>query len=276
MANKPLPEPIQKRFSVRTADEMWRKILTEGNEVMHEKRARYGRLPANPRCNHCHRPFAGIGGAYFRATHHLQKSEKNPRYCSGCYEFLAQTPGGAEFELTMLFADVRGSTALAEQMSPVEYGRLLNRFYDVAIDILIRADAFIDNLVGDEVTSLFVPGFAGPDHARKALQAGQAVLRATGHGQTGQPWVPVGVGVHTGVAWVGTVGGADGAAADFTALGDNVNITARLASAAAGGELLASEAACRAAALNTADREARLLRLKGKSEPVAVRVFHAA
>jgi adenylate cyclase len=145
----------------------------------------------------------------------------------------------------------------------------------VAIDILIRADAFIDNLVGDEVTSLFVPGFAGPGHARKALEAGRALLRATGHGQAGEPWVPVGIGVHTGVAWVGTVGGADGAAADFTALGDNVNITARLASTAGAGELLASEVACRTAGIDTGKVEARALMLKGKSEPVSARVFHA-
>jgi adenylate cyclase len=274
MAENQLPDPIQKRFGVRTAGEMWRKILTEGNAAMVQKRGRYGRIPANPRCNHCHRPFGGIGGAYFRATQHLQKSDKNPRYCTGCYGFLAQTPGGAEIELTMLFADVRGSTALAEQMSAAEFGRLLNRFYDVTTHILIRADAFIDNLVGDEVTSLFVPGFAGPDHARKAMEAAQAVLRATGHGSAVRPWIPVGVGVHTGVAWVGTVGGAEGAAADFTALGDNVNITARLTQAARPGEILASAATCRAAGIDVSGQEQRTLALKGRREPVLVRVFN--
>ena len=50
----------------------------------------------------------------------------------------------------------------------------------------------IDKLVGDEVTALFIPGFAGKEHARRAVEAGQALLRVTGHGEPGGPWVPVG------------------------------------------------------------------------------------
>ena len=132
--------------------------------------------------------------------------------------------------MTMLFADVRGSTSLAEKMSTNEFSKLMNRFYDATIDTLVRADALIDKLVGDEVVAFFVPGYAGKDHARKAVAAGQALLRATGHGEPGGPWVPIGVGIHTGLAWMGSIPGANGAAADFTALGDNVNIAARLTS----------------------------------------------
>ena len=80
-------------------------------------------------------------------------------------------PGGAEIELSFFFADVRGSTSLAETMSPVEFSQLMNRFYDVATDVLIRTDAFVDKLVGDEVIGLYIPGYAGRHHARKALQA---------------------------------------------------------------------------------------------------------
>ena len=60
-------------------------------------------------------------------------------------------------------------------------------------------------------------------------------------------WIPIGVGVHTGIAWVGSIAGASGSAADFTALGDNVNIAARLASKAGAGEVLISDATCNAA-----------------------------
>ena len=156
-----------------------------------------------------------------------------------------------------------------------KFSSLMNRFYEAAINVLVQANAFIDKLVGDEVTALFIPGYAGKDHARKALEAGQSLLKVTGHGEVGGPWVPVGVGVHTGTAWVGSIAGASGAASDFTALGDNVNIAARLASNAAQGEVIASEAVFEAAKLEPKGLEKRQLELKGKREPVSVRVLHA-
>jgi adenylate cyclase len=275
MPNQPLPEKLQRDYNVTTVDEMWFKYLTEGNERIRRYRPIYGRLPSNPRCVNCHRPFEGIGGALLRTLQGVQKSDKNPRYCTGCHSFTYQFPGGAEIELTMLFVDVRGSTTIAEKMDTLEFSRLMNRFYESAINVLVLADAFIDKLVGDEVTALFIPGYAGKDHARKAVEAGQALLRVTGHGDVGGPWVPVGVGIHTGTAWVGSIVGAKGDAADFTALGDNVNIAARLASKAGQGEVLASEATMNAARIETDELEKRQLELKGKSELVSVRVLHA-
>jgi adenylate cyclase len=170
----------------------------------------------------------------------------------------------------MLFVDVRGSTTIAEKMTAAEFSRLMNRFYETTIHILIHADAFIDKLVGDEVTALFIPGYAGKEHARKAVEAGQTLLRATGHEEPQGPWVPVGVGIHTGIAWVGSIVGASGAGSDFTALGDNVNIAARLASKAGVGEALISDATSDAAQMDTEGLEKRELELKGKSEAVTV------
>jgi len=254
---------------------MWHKNLTEGNIRMKKYRHIYGMFPSNPRCINCHRPFAGIGGTLFRTLQGVHKSDKNPRYCAGCHSFTSQFPGGTEIELTMLFVDVRGSTTIAERMDTLEFSRLMNRFYETAIDVLVRADAFIDKLVGDEVTALFIPGYAGEEHARRAVKAGQALLQVTGHGNPGGPWVPVGVGIHTGIAWVGSIAGASGAAADFTALGDNVNIAARLASKADQGEVIISDATYKAAQIKTDELEKRELELKGKSELVGVRVLHA-
>ncbi len=275
MPDRPLPEKIQRLYGVNTVDEMWSKLLNEGNVRSRRYRPIYGRLPSNPRCANCHRPFAGIGGALVRRFQGVEKSDKNPRYCSGCHSFTYNFPGGAEIELSMLFADVRGSTTIAEQMDTLEFSQLMNRFYEATINVLVHADAFIDKLVGDEVTALFIPGYAGKDHARKALGAGQKLLRVTGQGDVGGPWVPVGVGVHTGKAWVGSIVGASGEAADFTALGDNVNIAARLASNAGQGELIVSEDTFVAAQLDPKGLEKRDLELKGKSELVSVRVLHA-
>jgi adenylate cyclase len=282
MPNPPRPKQLQQRLKAMTEhiesgrlsiDEMWHQMLTQGNVAIKRWRPLYGRLPSNPRCVQCHRPFGGLGGALLRVLQGVRRSPKNRRFCAGCHAFTSQFPGGAEVVLSMLFVDVRGSTTLAEKMNALEFSRLMNRFYQATIGVLVEANAFIDKLVGDEVTALFIPGWAGPEHARRALEAGQALLRAAGYGQPGRPWVPIGVGIHTGAAWVGSIAGASGAAADFTALGDNVNIAARLASLAGPGEILASEAACQAAGIATSELERRVLELKGKRDKVSVRLL---
>ena len=177
--------------------------------------------------------------------------------------------------MSLLFVDVRGSTSMAERMSAAEFSALMNRFYAAATDVLINTDAFIDKLIGDEVMAVYLPIFAGPQPARLAVRAAGELLRVTGHAQPDGPWLPVGVGVHSGPAYFCAVTGAEGALADFTALGDNVNVTARLAASAGPGEALVSDAACAAAGLDIAPLEQRSLELKGKSEPVSVRVLRA-
>ena len=130
----------------------------------------------------------------------------------------------------MLFADVRGSTALAEQVSPTEFSRLISRFYKVSADVMVNSDAMVDKLIGDEVTGLYTPGLAGLDHARVAIEAAKLLLTVSGHTDKEGPWVPVGAGVHTGRAFVGSVGSEQGLT-DITTLGDAPNTAARLASA---------------------------------------------
>ena len=173
----------------------------------------------------------------------------------------------------MLFVDVRGSVALAERMTTADYSRLMNRFYAAATDVLVKTDAMIDKLVGDAVVAWFIPLLTGPRHARPALQAALDLLRATGHGRSGGPWLSIGVGVHTGVVYFGGVSGVDGAVANWTALGDNVNITARLASEAGPGEALISDATYAAAGIDLGPVERRLMELRGRSTPVGVRVL---
>jgi len=179
-------------------------------------------------------------------------------------------------DLSLLFVDVRGSTNLAQRMTATEFSRLMNRFYAVTTDVLVRTNAFIDKLVGDEVIGIYLPIFTGRNHARPATQAALELLRATGHGGRGRPWLPVGVGVHTGRAFFGTVSGTEGTFSDFTALGDTVNTTARVAAAAQAGEALITDAAYVAAGLDLGDVEQRRLQLKGVSEPVSVRVAQIA
>ena len=178
---------------------------------------------------------------------------------------LEKHPGGAEVELSLLFADIRGSTGLAERMQAKEFSGLISRFYGAAASVVDGWNGLVDKFVGDEVVALFVPGFAGQDHASRAIGAGRDLLRETGNDGP-EPWVPIGAGVHTGVAFVGRVG--EGDACDFTAVGDAMNTAARLASSAGAGELLVSRAAADAAGFHSAGLEARTLELRGRDETV--------
>jgi len=104
------------------------------------------------------------------------------------------------------------------------------------------------------------------------VDAARALLKATGHADPESPWVKVGAGVHTGTAYVGAVGSSQ-SISDITVLGEVANTTARLASQAGVGEILVSEETCHAAGLNLDHCEPRLLQLKGRSQPVMVRVL---
>ena len=168
---------------------------------------------------------------------------------------------GGEAEISMLFADVRGSSKLARQMPVIDFTRLMNRFYRESSRVLIDGDAIIEKFVGDEIVGLFIPFMTGPGHAARAIETAQELLRVTGHGSPEGPWVPLGAGVHTGSAFVGVVG--SGSTSDFTALGDPVNIAAHLASQGAIGEVLVTDRAAEAAGVEAQGLERRHLSLKG-------------
>lgn len=202
--------------------------------------------------------------------------KKNPRFCNFCMAVTRTYPGGTELEISMLFVDVRGSTDLAERMSATQFAGLMDRFYKAATEVLIRTDAFIDKFVGDEVMALYFPLFTGSNHALPAVRAAEELLRITGHAEEHGPWLSIGVGVHTGIAFVGTVKGAENSISDVTALGDNVNVAARLASMAAPGEALISDATYASGGVNLQGLEQRQLELKGRSEPILARVVRVA
>ena len=253
-------------------EEVWRSMLVDPNRFLRIRRF-MSRLPSGPRCKWCTRPFGGPGGVAMRAIGAGPWS-KNPKYCTGCFRSLRQSHGGAEVECSLLFADVRGSTPLAERMRPKEFNRLMGRFYDVATDVLVRQDAIVDAFVGDEVVAIFVPAMAGNQHGRRAIDAAIDLLKSLGFGSADPPLLPVGVGVNTGDAYVGAIG--EGADVELRAMGDAVNTTARLASAAAAGEILVTTSAAANAGLSELGVEHRSLDLKGKSQPTDVLVLGAA
>jgi adenylate cyclase len=261
---KQTPESIEK---------FWRSYLTTG-EFEKERRQRhlFRLLPGSPRCKNCYAPFQGTGSLIVKTFYGKEPSNLNPQLCNICEQFAQQFQGGAEIELSLLFADVRGSTTLAETMNPTQYSQLINRFYKAATKVMVNSDALIDKIIGDQVAGMYVPGFAGQEHARRAIDAAQNILHLTGHQDKDGPWIELGVGVHTGTAFVGSLGSEQGTT-DITVLGDAANIAARLSTEAGVGEVLISEPAFSAAEIQLGDLEKRTLNLKGRSEPMVVWVL---
>jgi len=251
----------------------WEDILERGDHFRH-LRWLFRWLPNDPRCELCLAPFAGIGGSMVRTFKGIKPSALNPHYCNDCELVSEDHPGGAEADVALLFADIRGSTTLAETMEPADYSAVINRYFSEASRVLIHGGALIDNLAGDGVNAIFARGFAGDHYVKRAIDAARRLLEITGHGQGEEPWVPIGVGVHWGRAFVGGIGGAEGLVT-ISALGDSVNVAARLASVASKGEAVVSEAACHQAGLDCDTYPSRNLNLKGRREPVVAHVISA-
>lgn len=260
------------------AEEAWRSYMTTGKVPPGITQPWYSmpwmrhiarHLPSEPRCEICYYPFEGAGGKLVKMVAGVERSRLNPRMCNLCENFAQEFPGGAEIEATLLFADVRGSSGLAERMSALAFSRLIDRFYQTATRIIFSYGGMVEKLVGDEVTAFFVPAFSPEGHARAAVAAARDILEATGRGAGDGQEIPIGAGIHTGVVYIGTVG-RKGEALDIAVLGDNANIAARLASQARAGEILISEATRAAAGLEAGGMEGRRLELKGKEEAIDV------
>ncbi len=266
----------QEKISEELIKEAWLSYLTEGEMPAYMQAPWFERkvfrplvksLPRSPRCDICYIPFRGIGGNLSRIFWKAEPSKLNPHICNLCENFAEKYHGGVEIEISILFVDVRGSVALAENTPLNDYRKLINRFYRAATEEFYRSYGFVEKLIGDEVAGFFVPGFAGKDHAKVAIETGKRILKAMGFGSSSGHWLPVGIGIHTGIAYVGSVT-PEGGGADIAMLGDSVNTTARLTSLAGAGEILISDSARQAAGLKTNGLESRNLILKGKSEQV--------
>jgi adenylate cyclase len=256
--------------------EVWRYYLTNGEVpdfinapwyTSKRLKSLFFHLPSEPRCRICYYPFEGFGGSLMRRIFGIKPSKLNPHICNLCDKFLEHHPGGTEVELTILFADVRGSTKIAERMRPTEFSNLINRFFKSATRVLFESGALVEKVGGDAVTAFFTDGFSRTNPAKDAIESGREILKATGHHLQDGPWIPVGIGIHTGLAYVGSVR-SDSGASDIAVLGDTANTGARLSSVAGVGEILVSETTAAAAGLEAAKVEVRQLELKGRQEPI--------
>jgi adenylate cyclase len=180
--------------------------------------------------------------------------------------------GGEERIATILFSDIRGFTSLCEGLPAPEVVRLLNRYLDAMVDVLVAHGATIDKFVGDAVVATFGVPVGRPDDAERAIRAALGMLdrldalnaEATA---TGDPVFDIGIGLHTGEVVAGNVGSAR--KMEYTVIGDAVNTAARIEqlNKEMGSRLLVSEVTHAAAATVFLDESVVARRL----DPVAVR-----
>ena len=249
--------------SAQTDDDEWARFYEYFGHAKIRRVVRIvSHLPSPPRCEACGNPFAGIGGWLMRRLG-KSPSRKNPRWCNVCFEDAPE--GGTTLTIGVLFADVRGSTALAEGTAPKEMVNRLNRFYSDLTQVIVQ-HGIVDRLIGDSVMGLYFPPLSRDGRYVDSMVAdARAILRAVGYGTAKGPRLEVGIGLDIGPAYVGIVG--DGAEIrDFTAIGDVVNTAARLQGAAEGGQIVMSEAVAKIA--DVPDGDVTTLDLKGKAEPV--------
>ncbi len=219
------------------------------------------RLPAQPRCKLCYIPFGGVGRVLG-----IRPSRKNSNFCRSCFE--AAPLGGHETPIGVLFADARGFTEWATHEAATDVAAALNRFYKGAMSTLMAHDAIVDKFLGDEVMALFISDIPtlGAKTCDQMLIAAEEMMAAA---KQSFSELPIGVGLHYGAAWVGNVGVET--MKDFTALGDVVNIAARLQGCAGPGQIVMSEdvyARLTAPPITTEQR----FTVKGKTDPLHARV----
>jgi adenylate cyclase len=218
-------------------------------------------LPASPRCKLCYVPFGGLGRLLG-----IRPSRMNSNFCRGCFE--SAPMGGYETEVGVLFADARGFTAWATDQAPTEVAAALNRFYKGATAVLMAHDAIIDKFVGDEVMAIFISDIPSLG-AKMCDQMLAAAEEMTAAAKQSFRELPIGVGLHCGTAWIGNVG-ADGMK-DFTALGDVVNVAARLQGCAGPGQIVMSEDIFERLAIPP-EAEEQKFHVKGKDDALRARV----
>ncbi len=263
----PLPETPWEPVGRPGERDTWRARLTGESSDLRRLRNLWHHVPHGPRCKVCAAPFEGIGGIATRVVQH-GRSTANPTMCGMCFRTLASHPGGAEIEVSIVFADIRGSTAIAESIGPEAFRTALQAFYQIAARSIEDHGGSVDKYLGDGVMALFIPVIAGREHGQRATQAALALVDGVERSALPASGIRVGAGVHSGTAFVGVLGSGD--KLDFSALGDPVNVAARLGSMAGPGEVLVSREVWSRGRQDAAEGEPRTVEIAGRHEPLDV------
>jgi adenylate cyclase len=249
--------------------DLWKTIFAAGHPDLQKQQWLHKKLPLKPRCRMCLVPFKGIGGWIMRKRGKGQNS-RNPNYCNACDGFLEAFPGGAEVDMSILYVDIRHSTQYTQTRDAADVSQRINVFLNESISAITDNDGFVMAFYGDCIVAVWPPGFCGPDHALKAQQAATQLVRSNKMiDAEGKP-IPVGVGVHTGNIFIGTVSALQGSFRDVSIFGNNVNLTARMAARAAVSQVLGSAETIIASGKKPESFKCEAVELKGFPEPVDV------
>lgn len=181
--------------------------------------------------------------------------------------------GGVLQPLTVLFADIRGFTALSEKLAAPDVVLLLNEFFTAITRVILEAGGTLDKYIGDCVMALFGAPLPAEDDVERALAAAAAMQREVvklnwSRRQRGLPEIRIGVGIHTGPAVVGNIGSEQ--RMQYTAIGDTVNVAARLVNRAAAGQVIVSESVRAAAADRDQFHYLAEVELKGREQKLNI------
>lgn len=180
--------------------------------------------------------------------------------------------GGETREITVLFADIRGYTQLAERMAPGELVRILNDYLNILTEAIWHEEGTLTMFIGDALMAIFNAPLAQSDHATRATRAAWAMRAALQRHHAALPpdaeSVHYGIGVHTGLAVVGNIGSRE-RLQNYTAIGDAVNVAQRLQAGAAD-QIILSAATYQAVAPQILAHALDPLVVKGKTLPLQV------
>jgi adenylate cyclase len=178
--------------------------------------------------------------------------------------------GGESQRITLLFADVRGFTTMAETMKPREAVEVLNEFFARMTNVIFEHDGTLDKYLGDGLMALFGAPFALQNDAEAAVRAAVNMQRSLAelNKTSGKPPLNIGIGIHTGEAVVGFLGTER--RMDYTAIGDTVNVASRLTSQAGPGQIVISNATHAQLGREIPCCPLSAMKLKGRAEPIDV------
>ena len=220
-------------------------------------------------CRVCGTLLSGPMSVVFR-TVGIRRSSRNPNVCTRCSTHIEE---GRLVEITVLFADLSSFTEMTQDLGAERTHEVVDAFLRMATDILVRHGAFIDKYIGDAVMALFNVPIRHDDHARRAILAATELNSELQHlsARFGLS-LEASVGIATGYARVGRLGSEDNK--DYTAIGDVVNLAARLQGKAGAGEILISEESHLKHSATLPEAIPERLVLKGFREPVAAYRIH--
>lgn len=181
--------------------------------------------------------------------------------------------GGTNSCITALFSDIRGFTSMSEMLKPQVVVQILNEYFADMTPIVFEYQGLLDKFMGDGLMALFGVPYASDDAASSAVAAAIAMQRRMtkvneGLVAEGLSEITIGIGINTGTATVGYIGSRE--RTDYTAIGDAVNLAARLEKQAQAGQIIISSFTFEAIGKNFAVRPAGEIRVKGRQEPVGI------